>query len=605
MASLEEAIAAIKAGDRQTGRELLANLLQVDYNNEKAWLWLSSVVESDERRRHCLRRVLEINPRNKAAQRGLATLDRQQGLPPPKSDPSDDQDVQPSGALLSRVAKPTEEALQSSLKTLQNKRTSSPEADPSKPAEQPYSETRPVSAPAPAESSKPVETADEDQTEPIGPVSSPARSTNFAMEMGAPPPTSKPQAPPADDLPVPEAPPDDEAEMLSPALDDETDGFDTPADDDEFDEFDDELDEELFYEPPARRPKSFLDRAAAYWSTRQGKFIIISGAASLVVLCVACGVLGLVFEPLVVQTAAAPPTVPPPVTSPIPGDTPTPTAELPEATPTPLVEATFTATALPTQVVANTATPTSTPAPAPTADPNFSTGQVVDVIAGDVIDVQIDGVEHRVKYILIDTPKVQDPEVGTEPFGSEALMINRQLVEGQTVRLERDQKNEDEFGRLLRYVYVGDTMVNEELVRQGVARVELIPPNLKYAARLQEVERAVREQNVGIWSQPETQPQGRAVIIDVNVEEEYVEIQNTGDEPLDLTGWRLVSELGGEECPLETVLGPGETVRVWALLADQDKGGINCGYTQNIWDNTEPDPAVLYNPIGTEMSRVN
>jgi endonuclease YncB( thermonuclease family) len=50
------------------------------------------------------------------------------------------------------------------------------------------------------------------------------------------------------------------------------------------------------------------------------------------------------------------------------------------------------------------------------------------------------------------------------------METNRKLVQGQTVRLELDVQERDRYGRLLAYVYVGDTMVNAELVAQGYAR---------------------------------------------------------------------------------------------------------------------------------------
>jgi hypothetical protein len=72
--SLELAIAAIKAGRKQEGRQLLNLLIQQDPNSEMAWLWMSSVVDTDEQRARCLYHVLSINPRNDLAQRGLKKL---------------------------------------------------------------------------------------------------------------------------------------------------------------------------------------------------------------------------------------------------------------------------------------------------------------------------------------------------------------------------------------------------------------------------------------------------------------------------------------------------------------------------------------------------
>ncbi len=45
------------------------------------------------------------------------------------------------------------------------------------------------------------------------------------------------------------------------------------------------------------------------------------------------------------------------------------------------------------------------------------------------------------------------------------------MVEGKNVRLEFDQTLRDRYGRLLAYVYLGDVMINEELIRQGYSGV--------------------------------------------------------------------------------------------------------------------------------------
>jgi hypothetical protein len=70
----EQAIAAIKAGDKNTGGQLLNQVLQTDPQNETAWLWMTAVVGSDEERRKILEHVLSINPDNEIAQNSLAKL---------------------------------------------------------------------------------------------------------------------------------------------------------------------------------------------------------------------------------------------------------------------------------------------------------------------------------------------------------------------------------------------------------------------------------------------------------------------------------------------------------------------------------------------------
>jgi len=75
---LQQAITAIKSGDKSGGQRLLAQLLKAEPRNENAWLWMSAAVGDDAQRRFCLEKVLAINPANAAAQQALSRL----GSPP-------------------------------------------------------------------------------------------------------------------------------------------------------------------------------------------------------------------------------------------------------------------------------------------------------------------------------------------------------------------------------------------------------------------------------------------------------------------------------------------------------------------------------------------
>jgi len=119
---------------------------------------------------------------------------------------------------------------------------------------------------------------------------------------------------------------------------------------------------------------------------------------------------------------------------------------------------------------------------------------VTRVIDGDTIEVE-GGV--KVRYIGIDTP-----ERG-EPHYFEASEINRNLVQGERVRLEKDIEDKDEYGRLLRYVWVDDTMVNAELVRLGYAYSFYYPPNLKYQSYFLRLEKVARRERRGLWKPQE------------------------------------------------------------------------------------------------------
>jgi tetratricopeptide (TPR) repeat protein len=72
---LKQGIAAARAGRTDEARQKLMRVIELDEQNEQAWLWLSGVVESNADRRLCLENVLTLNPANTAAQKGLRLLD--------------------------------------------------------------------------------------------------------------------------------------------------------------------------------------------------------------------------------------------------------------------------------------------------------------------------------------------------------------------------------------------------------------------------------------------------------------------------------------------------------------------------------------------------
>jgi micrococcal nuclease len=98
-------------------------------------------------------------------------------------------------------------------------------------------------------------------------------------------------------------------------------------------------------------------------------------------------------------------------------------------------------------------------------------------------------------------PETRQPKKPAQPPGKEALAFVVQLVEGKKVRLEFDRQRKDKYKRLLAYVYVGDIMLNAELVRQGYAQVTTLPPNVKYQELLLQLQREAREAKRGLWEE--------------------------------------------------------------------------------------------------------
>lgn len=122
--------------------------------------------------------------------------------------------------------------------------------------------------------------------------------------------------------------------------------------------------------------------------------------------------------------------------------------------------------------------------------------KVTKVIDGDTLEIEGG---YRVRYIGIDTPETVHPSQSVECFGKEASNKNKELIEGKTIRLERDLTESDRYGRLLRYVWKDNTLVNEVLVREGYASSYTYPPDVKYQERFVQAEREARENHKGLW----------------------------------------------------------------------------------------------------------
>lgn len=121
--------------------------------------------------------------------------------------------------------------------------------------------------------------------------------------------------------------------------------------------------------------------------------------------------------------------------------------------------------------------------------------KVIKVLDGDTVELETG---ERLRYLGIDAPEID------KKLGRQAKEFNSNLVLGRKVRIEFESVLYDKYDRLLGYVWIDDTLVNERLVKEGLARVVIIPedPPLqpRYIDRLKKAEKEAREKNLGIWS---------------------------------------------------------------------------------------------------------
>jgi endonuclease YncB( thermonuclease family) len=128
-------------------------------------------------------------------------------------------------------------------------------------------------------------------------------------------------------------------------------------------------------------------------------------------------------------------------------------------------------------------------------------GEVINVVDGDTIEILIGSEEFRARYIGIDSPEIN------EPLGEQAYQFNRALVEGRAADLYFDVSEMDSYGRLLLYVFVGDIFANYEMVRSGYAQAKDYPPDTACSATFHEGSTIARQGELGIWApEPERSP---------------------------------------------------------------------------------------------------
>lgn len=148
---------------------------------------------------------------------------------------------------------------------------------------------------------------------------------------------------------------------------------------------------------------------------------------------------------------------------------------------------------------------------------------VEKVIDGDTL-VLGDG--EKVRLIGVDTPETSHPEVPVQRFGKEATAFTRKTAEGLKVRLEFDGPRKDAYGRTLAYVFVGDTLLNKEIIRRGYGYAMTRFPHSRMDDFLA-AEREARAKQYGLWNYSLTD--GRLA----NLADRYESLSPEGKKKLD------------------------------------------------------------------------
>jgi micrococcal nuclease len=135
--------------------------------------------------------------------------------------------------------------------------------------------------------------------------------------------------------------------------------------------------------------------------------------------------------------------------------------------------------------------------------------QLVRVVDGDTLVVEPTETKSAtdtssgsfpVRLLGVDCPESVHPDRPVEPWALEAAQFTREFVAGGRVWLRFDRRRVDKYHRRLAYVLVQDKLLNEELLRAGLARTMIYPGDSEtIARRLRAAEQEARQNRRGLW----------------------------------------------------------------------------------------------------------
>ena len=236
--------------------------------------------------------------------------------------------------------------------------------------------------------------------------------------------------------------------------------------------------------------------------------------------------------------------------------------------------------------------------------------ETVEVIDGDTIRVRGPDGEQTVRMIGINAP-----ERG-ECFYDDASAALRFSLGDRDLRLVRDVSEVDQYGRLLRYVELPDgTDVGAQLVQGGFARSHHYEPDVSRNSEYDELQSAAEATGTGLWAADAC---GAPVASDVsiavdgqydapgddnlNLNEEWVRLTNTGATTIDLSGWHVADESSSHRYQFsDLTLVPGESVTLFTGCgSDTATERYWCNEESAVWNNGG-DTVFVQDPSGNTV----
>lgn len=176
-------------------------------------------------------------------------------------------------------------------------------------------------------------------------------------------------------------------------------------------------------------------------------------------------------------------------------------------------------------------------------EPDFETKNVVveSVIDGDTLTANSNNEAEKIRLKGINTPEKN--EAG---FNEAKNFLS--LYAGKKLVLEYEKNEErDKYGRILAYLFLDNSLINEEILKQGLAHFFSYAED-KYTKRMLKAEKIARDEGRGIWKKSENKC-GSCIVLesldngagkdDCQAGSESVVFKNKCEINCELKGWSI------------------------------------------------------------------
>lgn len=278
-----------------------------------------------------------------------------------------------------------------------------------------------------------------------------------------------------------------------------------------------------------------------------------------------------------------------------------------------------------TATAAATATSTTRATATASTGPQSSwTVEVVRIVDGDTMEVRFDdGHTENVRLLGVDTPEVHtendpaefegipDNEEGRQwlrDWGHKSSEFARSELAGSTVRIETDEEADRRwsYGRLLVYLTHDGKEFNQQLLRQGYAR--MYESQFSKRGTYEQLEADAQAGDVGLWNYgasratptPTPMPDGGSesplAVAEIhadasgndheNLNDEYIVFENRGESALEMGGWVVEDEKNHEYIvPSGFTLEPGAQVTLYTGSGEDTESKLYWGSDSAVWNN--------------------